>query len=50
MKRNKSLSSGRRLRASNQRRMLLKRMHQKVMQRRKQFAITELAEQWSEAC
>lgn len=50
MKRNRSFSAARSLRANNQRRSMLKRMHQKVMARRKQFAIGELSEQWSEAC
>jgi hypothetical protein len=49
MKRNKNFTAARRLRANNQRRTMLKRMHQKVMARRKQFALTALAEQWSQA-
>lgn len=49
MKRNKSFTASRRLRANNQRRTMLKRMHQKVMARRKQFALTELKEEWSQA-
>ncbi|MFT5277660.1 MAG: hypothetical protein ACI97K_001729 [Glaciecola sp.] len=50
MKRNKNFIAARRLKANNQRRSMLKRMHQKVLARRKQFAITELSEEWSQAC
>ena len=50
MRRNKNFTAARRLRANNQRRTMLKRMHQKVMARRKQFALTELSEEWSQAC
>lgn len=49
MKRNKSFTASRRLRANTQRRTMLKRTHQKVMARRKQFALTELQEEWSQA-
>jgi hypothetical protein len=42
MKRNRTLSSARKLRANNQRRAMLKRMHQKVLSRRKQFALVEM--------
>lgn len=49
MKRNKNFTTARRLKTNNHRRSMLKRMHQKVMARRKQFALTALSEQWSEA-
>jgi len=49
MKRNRSFTASRSLRANNQRRTMLKRAHQKVMARRKLFAISGLAEEWSEA-
>ena len=50
MKRNRSFIASRTLRANNQRRTMLKRTHQKIMARRKLFAITRLAEESSDAC
>lgn len=44
MKRNKNFTASRRLQANNQRRSMLKRMHMKVLARRKQFALSELSE------
>lgn len=49
MRKTKNFTAARRLRANNQRRTMLKRMHQKVMARRKQFALAELTEEWSQA-
>jgi hypothetical protein len=49
MKRNRSFNASRTLRANNQRRTMLKRTHQKIMARRKLFAITGLTEECSEA-
>lgn len=34
----------------NRRLQMLKRMHKKVLQRRKEFVRSELVEQWSVAC
>jgi hypothetical protein len=48
MKRNRSFNASRTLRANNQRRTMLKKTHQKVMARRKHFAISRLTEEWSE--
>lgn len=50
MKRNNNFSSSRRLRANNLRRSMLKRMHQKVLARRKQFAISNLTEECTPTC
>lgn len=50
MKRNRSFTASRSLRACNQRRTMLKKNHQKVMARRKHFAIVGLTEEWSDDC
>lgn len=49
MKRN-TLNRSRRIRSSNQRRILLKKLHQRVLTRRKQFALAELNEEFQQAC
>jgi hypothetical protein len=49
MKKNRSFNVSRTLRANNQRRTMLKKTHQKIMARRKLFAITHLTEECSEA-
>jgi hypothetical protein len=49
MRKSKNIGASRRLTANNHRRAMLKRAHQRVMARRKQFALTDLTEQWSQA-
>lgn len=50
MKKNTSMNRTRRLRNNNQRRVLLKKLHQRVLLRRKQFAIEELNNEFQQAC
>ena len=50
MKRQTSRLSTRRLRSNQQRKTMLKKLHQKVMQRRKLFQVSEIDEPFSEAC
>jgi hypothetical protein len=50
MKKNNLASRTRRLRSNNQRRVLLKKLHQKVQLRRKQFSMDELNQNFQEAC
>ncbi|MBF7072292.1 hypothetical protein ISG33_02600 [Glaciecola sp. MH2013] len=47
MRKTNTFSAARRLRANNQRRTLLKKVHQRVLQRRKQFAAACLNEESS---
>jgi hypothetical protein len=49
MKKNRSFNASRTLRANNQRRKMLKRTHQKIMARRKLFAITGIMEECTKA-
>jgi hypothetical protein len=50
MKKNNLASRSRRMRSSNQRRILLKKLHQRVLNRRKQFATSEMNEEYQQAC
>lgn len=50
MKRNNSMSRARRIRNSNQRRVLLKKLHHRVLLRRKQFAAADMGEEFQQAC
>ena len=50
MKKNNSMARTRRIRNSNQRRMLLKKLHQRVLLRRKQFASADMNETYQQAC
>lgn len=50
MKKNNSMNRNRRLKNSNQRRTLLKKLHQRVLLRRKQFANADMNEDYQQAC
>jgi hypothetical protein len=50
MRKNASISRARKLRNNNQRRVLLKKLHNRVLLRRKQFAIEELNQEFQQAC
>lgn len=50
MKKNNLAGRTRRLRSNNQRRVLLKKLHQKVQLRRKQFGMDEINQNFQEAC
>jgi hypothetical protein len=50
MKRNNNFSARRNLSSNSKRRQLLKRVHQKVIARRQQFQVTEMAEDYAKAC
>lgn len=50
MRKNNSLSRIKRLRNNNQRRVLLKKLHQKVLLRRKQFDGAEFTQGLTESC
>ena len=50
MKKTNAMSRTRRLRSNNQRRVLLKKLHHKVLIRRKQFGMDELNQDFQEAC
>ncbi len=50
MKRNTIMNRTRRLKNNNQRRMLIKKLHQRVLLRRKQFDSAPLNESYQEAC
>lgn len=49
MKKNNLMGRTRRLRNNNHRRVLLKKLHQKVLIRRKQFGLDELNQDFQEA-
>ncbi|GAB55561.1 hypothetical protein GPUN_1437 [Glaciecola punicea ACAM 611] len=49
MRKTTNMSRTRRLRSNNQRRVLLKKLHQKVLLRRKQFDATELNQEFQKA-
>jgi hypothetical protein len=50
MRKNASMVRTRRLRNNNQRRVLIKKLHQRVLIRRKQFDGAELDQDYQEAC
>jgi len=49
MRKNTSMNRARRLKNSNQRRSLLKKIHHRVLLRRKQFACTDMNEEFQQA-
>jgi len=50
MRKNNLMGRTRRLRSNNQRRVLLKKLHHKVLIRRKQFAMDETNEDFEDVC
>jgi hypothetical protein len=50
MRKSNSISRTRRLRNNNQRRVLIKKLHHRVLFRRTQFDVTELREDFQAVC
>mgnify|MGYP001077662521 CR=1 FL=1 len=50
MKKTTNMARARRLKNNNQRRVLLKKLHQRVLLRRKQFAEQEFGQDLQQAC
>lgn len=50
MRKNVSMNKTRKIRSNNQRRVLLKKLHHRVLLRRKQFAMEDMNQEFQQAC